>query len=301
MYSIICCSINPEAITALQQNIAQTIGVPFEFIAFDNRETNYGICKVYNLCARNAKYDYLCFVHEDVRFLTHNWGGLLQSQLKTNQCGVIGFAGSIIKLQRLTGWNTCGKDLRANYVQYMRGGHHPRQVNPDKQTFSPVVTLDGLCLFVRRNVWNENPFDENTFLGFHCYDLDFSLAIARSYTNYVCHTVLVEHFSEGAFSLVWLNELKKLHKKWENQLPMTAIPMSHNKIKQYDRQGEAYFIKFTWQKGHFELYTLNDALIYLQHYPFYITSWLLFLKYLKYKIRYSKKEGKQNMNSFNTH
>lgn len=57
MYSIICCSVKPEAAEALRRNVAETIGVPFEFIVFDNREKGYGLCRVYNLCAARARYD----------------------------------------------------------------------------------------------------------------------------------------------------------------------------------------------------------------------------------------------------
>lgn len=289
MYSIICCSVNPDEVASLKSNVADTIGMPFEFIAFDNRESHYGLCKVYNICAEKAKYDFLCFVHEDVRFLTKDWGKLMAEQLRQEGCGVIGFAGSILKLKRLTGWNTCGKDLRANYVQYMRGGAHPRCVNPEKRSFSPVVTLDGLCLLARRSVWKEMRFDEVTFPGFHCYDIDFSLAVACHYTNYVCHTVLVEHYSQGSFSRSWLQGLEALHEKWQNCLPIAAKPLTDREMERYDRLGEGYFIKFLWQKGCFDVCSFHDALRYFYRYPFTFTAWMLFPKYLKYRLRYRHK------------
>ena len=288
MYSIICCSVQPESAEALRRNIAETIGVPFEFIVFDNREKGYGLCRVYNLCAARAKYDLLCFVHEDVAFQTSNWGPLLAGKLKEENCGVIGFAGSIIKLKRLTGWNTCDRDLRLNYIQFMRGGHHIRQVNPRKEDFSPVVTLDGLCLFVRCQIWREIPFDDKTFTGFHGYDVDYSLAVASRYVNYVCHTVLVEHFSEGSFSHAWLDSMNRLHVKWERYLPMVAIPMSPREQACYEFLGEAYFMKFLWQKGCFDVLGLKDAWKFWKRYPWKRVSWLLFPKYLKYKLRYAK-------------
>lgn len=289
MYSIICCSINPEEAALLESNITETIGVPFEFIAFDNRKFNYGLCKVYNNCAQKAKYDFLCFVHEDVRFLTKDWGKTVAEQLQQEQCGVIGFAGSILKLKRLTGWNTCGKDLRANYVQYMRRGDHPRRINPEKESFSPVVTLDGLCLLVRRSVWQETPFDEETFPGFHGYDLDFSLAVACNHTNYVCHTVLVEHYSEGSFSREWLQGMETLHRKWKARLPMSAKALTARQLACYDRLGEGYFIKFLWQKGCFDVCSFRDALQYLRRYPFSLTAWMLLPKYMKYRWRHRHK------------
>ena len=46
--SIIVCSIRPDEAERLRRNIEATIGVPFEFIAYDNRGTGKGICQVYN-------------------------------------------------------------------------------------------------------------------------------------------------------------------------------------------------------------------------------------------------------------
>lgn len=285
MYTIICCSIDPQAASALERNVSETIGTPFEFVAFDNRRHGWGLSKVYNECAARARYERLCFVHEDVRFLTKGWGEILARQLQKPETGVIGFAGSILKLQRLTGWNTCGRDLRANYVQHMRGSGHPRRVNPDHADYSPVVTLDGLCLIARRDVWDETPFDETAFPGFHCYDLDFSLAAACRYTNYVCHTVLVEHFSEGSFSRTWIEGMEQLHVKWAEKLPLCAEPMTAEELRRYDRLGEGYFIKFMWQKGCFDVRGIHSALHYLSRYPLQGAGWTLIPKYVKYKLR----------------
>lgn len=291
MYSIICCSIDPAAAAALERNIASTIGVPFEFIAFDNRTAHKGLCTVYNECAARARYDLLCFVHEDVRFLTDHWGALLAPQLHQPSTGVIGFAGSILKLRRLTGWNTCNRDLRAHYVQHMRGSGHPRRINPANEHFSPVVTLDGLCLFVRRDVWAATPFDATTFPGFHCYDLDFSLAVAHSHhTNYVCHTVLVEHFSEGSFSRNWLDAMKQLHEKWAEHLPLCATPLSPTEMERYDLLGEAFFIRFLWQKGCFDICGLDAAMRFVRQHPSCAAGWKLFPKYVKYRLRHLRRK-----------
>ena len=200
MFTIICCSVDPAAARRLEKNIAATCGCPYEFIAYDNRTSGDGLCKVYNRCAAAARYDMLCFVHEDVEFQTEGWGQIIAAKLAEADCGVIGFAGSILKLKRLTGWHNGGGDLRAHYVQYMRGGHHPIDRNPDGVDFSPVVTLDGMCLFVRREVWSETLFDEQTFPRFHGYDIDFTLAVACRYRNYVCNKVFIEHFSTGGYA-----------------------------------------------------------------------------------------------------
>ena len=299
MLSIICCSVDPKAAALLRRNIESTIGeTPFEFIAFDNRNVNQGISGVYNSCAQKAGYDHLCFVHEDVCFNTFDWGKLIIRQLERENCGTIGFAGCIVKLRRLTAWNTCYTDMRANYIQHMRGKKHHHKINPGHPDFSPVVTLDGLCLFVRRNVWESTKFDEQSFPRFHCYDMDFTLAVASQYQNYVCNTVVVEHFSEGSFSNEWLEALKKLHEKWNDKLPLYVKEyVSPAQLMRYDRLGEATFIKLLFQKGLFSECGFQDVLAYSHKYPQYADSWLLYLKYTKYRLRYLLAQDKDYSNS----
>lgn len=285
MFTIICCSVNPQAAQRLEKNIAATCGMPFEFIAYDNRNRGDGLCKVYNICAAKARYDNLCFVHEDVEFLTENWGPIIAPKMAEPDCGVIGFAGSILKLKRLTGWHSGGGDMRAHYVQYMRGRHHPVNVNPEGLDFSPVVTLDGLCLFVRHDVWSQMPFDEKTLTGFHGYDIDFTLTVACRYRNYVCNRMMVEHFSTGNYTGEWLQTMKRLHDKWRDRLPLFAQTLTPQELERYERVSESYFIRFLWQKGCFQECNFGDGIQYIARYPFTSHAWMLLPKYVIYKLR----------------
>lgn len=72
--TIIICSINPERCKITIENITETVGVEHQIEVFDNREHNWGICKVYNHCAEKANSPYLCFMHEDFFIETKNWG-----------------------------------------------------------------------------------------------------------------------------------------------------------------------------------------------------------------------------------
>ena len=76
-FTVICCSVDPTAAEALRRNVAATIGEAFEFDAWDNRGRSVGLCEVYNRCAGRSAGEYLCFVHEDVRFLTEGWAARL--------------------------------------------------------------------------------------------------------------------------------------------------------------------------------------------------------------------------------
>ena len=120
MFSIIICSISPERLSQLKANIQKTIGVEHEIIAFDNREKRYPIARVYNEGARQARYPYLFFVHEDVLFHSENWGEVIAGKLKEPDCGVIGFVGSKMKLKVYSGWMQSGED-RCGFL-YQRVG-----------------------------------------------------------------------------------------------------------------------------------------------------------------------------------
>ena len=294
MFSIITCSIDPAKAETLRQNIAATIGVEFEYLAIDNRATGKGICKVYNEAAERAKHDYLCFVHEDVEFLTEGWGALLAEQLHEASCGVIGFAGSTVKLRRTTAWNTARRYMRCNYTQFMRGRNHPKRINPLGERFSRVVTLDGMCLAMRRDVWERVRFDEECLTGFHGYDLDITIATtALGLHNYVCHTVMPIHYSTGAYSAQWHAETVRLHEKWHDVLPLYAFEPSAAERERADREGEAEAMRILMQKGLFDVCGRGEVLDYLRRHPLRLGAWRLLFQYYKYLHRAARRAHKQ--------
>lgn len=289
MFSVICCSVRPEAAASLRRNIASTIGegVEYEFIAFDNRREHLPIATVYNRCAGRARQPYLCFIHEDAAFLTKDWGRILASQLALPETGVVGFAGSIVKPARLTAWNVCGRDMRANYVQHMRGRRHLHHRADGNEGFTPVVTLDGFCLFVRREVWAQTPFDAEACPGFHGYDLDFTLAVAAGgHQNYVCQTVTPEHRSEGNYSEAWLDDLRHLHRKWMPRLPLYVSPVAEADLPAWNLRAETGWLKLMMQKGLFSACPLGAVWRHIARHPLSAKAWMLLPKYAKYRWRH---------------
>lgn len=247
MFSFVVCSIHPQRAEALRRNLETTVGVPFELIVKDNRGTGKGICQVYNEAAAEARFDLVGFLHEDIAFRTPDWGDTIAAQLRKPGCGVIGFAGSSVKSRALSGW-AVRPGIRENYAQPDR--KHPEVVHrfrteTEHRPFAPAVCLDGLCLFVRREVWSEIRFDERTFRGFHAYDLDFTTAVARRYRNYVCMNILVEHFSTGSYSRSWVRETMLYHDKWRDCLPMFAEePLSVRETEHMERRTEGAALRF---------------------------------------------------------
>jgi hypothetical protein len=224
--SVITCSVNQELCNQMVESVKKTIGTNFETVVFDNREKKLGICQVYNYCARKANFPYLCFIHEDVIMPTPNWGmNMITFAEKTPVCGIIGFAGGTTAKKNYMSWEY-GPQGRYRYYDAKRGSKvyvlddlGYQYNNPENEEFAKVVTLDGLFLFVSRDIWKEHPFDEERIKGFHFYDSDFSLGIAQKWQNYVFLTADIYHFSGGNPERTYYENARIFQKKWKPFLP----------------------------------------------------------------------------------
>jgi hypothetical protein len=221
--SIITCSIKPELCERMLESVKNTIGTIYETIVFDNREKKLGICQVYNHCAQRANFPYLCFIHEDVIMPTPLWGlDMVSFAEKTPNSGIIGFAGGTIANKNFMGW-TC--EPRCRYYDPPHGDNPSSvdlryiYINPNNESFAKVVTLDGVFLFVKKEIWKENPFDEEKIRGFHFYDADFSMSVMQKWQNYVCLTKDIYHFSHGSYDKDYYEYARIFQKKWKQKLP----------------------------------------------------------------------------------
>lgn len=223
MISVIICSVNPTQLQEVSQNISETIGLPYELIAVDNRNTIRGICSVYNDAAVEAEYNYLCFLHEDVKFHTKGWGAILFDLLEKSKIGLVGVSGPTYKSPIPSSWTACKEDFyRTNTIQHFGVSQNPliHTKNPDNNIYSEVAVVDGVFLATRKDVFSEFSFDENRLTGFHGYDFDLSMQIRHKYKIVVTHQILIEHLSAGIYNYQWLSDIISLHKKWKNQLPI---------------------------------------------------------------------------------
>lgn len=271
MISVITCSVNSELLRKLKTNIAATIGVEYEFLAFENRAIKMGICEAYNSCAKKAKYPYLVFVHEDVIFRSLAWGKELVEFEKANKnVGIIGVAGSVSAPRSFISWGDNPPTDRCHIWQHdpMKKTLLFLENNPGKEKYSEVVNLDGVFLFSKRDTWEKHPFDSASFPGFHLYDADFSLSVTQVKKNYVCHCVDIEHLSNasGVDIKMYFDSLRVFHKKWRNKLP---IIVRQPNIK--NRRGlimrEIYNLEFLLTK-YIHFYGRNTAYINLfRHEP----------------------------------
>ncbi|UKT63814.1 glycosyltransferase [Pedobacter mucosus] len=248
MISIIIASVQESFLKNVTLNIQQTIGVEFEVISYDNSKGELGLCEIYNLGAKQAKYDLLCFMHEDVDIKSQNWGLIVAEIFKNKQTGLVGLAGSTYKSIAPSGWFCNGGPQKINYINLLQRYkfdeadtfHHLQ--NPKGENLSEVIAVDGVWFCTRKAAVLKYPFDALTFKKFHCYDIDFSLSIRAEYKTYVTFEVLLAHFSEGNYDRTWVEETLKLYDKWNKILPIDIEGLSKKDIKVSEKHAFRFFL-----------------------------------------------------------
>ena len=290
MISIIISSINKANLAAISSNIKETIGTAYEIIAIENSEGRKGICEVYNLGVQRAKYDILCFMHEDIAIHTSNWGEIVSSTFKNNpNLGLIGIAGSQYKSLAPSGWHCYDIDAdiqHYNIVQHYKFSTREKTLeysNPTDTNLAFVACIDGVWFCLTREAAEFYSFDAQMLKGFHGYDLDLSLGINQKYKVGITFEILIAHFSEGNFNKAWLREILKVHAKWSSQLPLNLANLPQNKILKDEKKAFKNIFARMWNEG-FKLSELFEML--WKSKTSKLMSPLLFFKLNKHLLKY---------------
>ncbi|MBC7887148.1 MAG: hypothetical protein H7Z13_04615 [Ferruginibacter sp.] len=222
MISILVCSVNPALLAKLRLNVGATVKTPFEILAFDNRKEKKGLARVYNQLAAEARFDILCFVHEDVIIHTTGWGESLEKLLANKEIGLVGISGAVYKSKYPAPWSACDQSLyRTHSIQHFSGRPQPVtiNINPASTQWAEVAVIDGVLMATRKSVLKEYAFDEKLLTGFHGYDMDYCLQVGQRYKLVVTYELLLEHLSSGNFNENWITASFKIHRKWRHALP----------------------------------------------------------------------------------
>ena len=250
MISIIISTYREEFFQKISKNIKETIGQEFEIIPIENKG-RYSIAEAYNIGAKKARYQNLCFVHEDIIFQTKNWGSLLIKIInKDKKIGLIGVAGTKIITKFSLGWHNsiyAKKFLRGQLNQGKNSykEYYYEDFSPKGPQIEKVISLDGIFLFTKKEIWKNNNFDEKIIKGFHGYDFDFSLQIINSgYEAITTKDVLLCHHSYlGNINKDWFETNKKILNKWRKILPKTTNDVQLNKLL-FSIINVLFFIKY---------------------------------------------------------
>jgi len=248
MISVITSSYQQAHYESLEKNILETIGASYELICIDNPGL-MGICAAYNKGVLQAKYDVVCFVHEDVQFHTKNWGKTLLKILEDDSIGIVGIAGGTYKSRVISSaWNN--GESYINLLQHTNDGcfhwREPKGITPE---LVDVLIVDGVFMALRKKVCEQCRFDEQTLKGFHFYDMDICLA-AKSRGLRVCVTydILLEHFSPGRNTKTWYREAKIAHRKWRNALPWSLYPIDKSKAVNFEFAAAVFKLSLTFKE-----------------------------------------------------
>ena len=245
MISIIICSVSPTRLKRVCDSIARTIGVPHEIVVVDNRERGLGLCAAYNEGAERARHPLLCFMHEDVEFLTENWGERVLAHFESESAlGLVGVAGGRYKAAVPSGWSTGLKqDMCVNvYHGADRASMRPMRYRPWDAPSIEVVALDGVWMCVRRNVWQDVRFDERV-QGFHFYDVDFSLRVAERCKVAVIFDVDLLHYSMGSFGEDWAIKALAYPSVAAVELPRYVGTLSKRDVRVRELAATRYWLK----------------------------------------------------------
>lgn len=228
MVSIIIASTSHDLAEAIEKNIADTIGLPFEIIVVENKCAPRSLCAVYNEAAAVAKYDFVCLMHEDICIHTMNWGAIALGIMDDPEVGVIGVAGGTYKSLTPAGWACPGLEGEGNKVnliqhyKYTNAAPVLEYYNSNEDKLAKVATVDGVWMFTRKKVIVDFPFDNQLLNGFHGYDIDFCLNVSGQFKVVVTFDILIEHYSEGNYDRAWLEAMLKIHTKHRENLPLNT-------------------------------------------------------------------------------
>ena len=246
MLSIIICHRKKELLSALEKNIEETIGIPYELIVIDNSENSHSILSAYNEGVIRSRYDILCFSHEDILFHTKNWGKKVVAHFSNTEVGMIGVAGGLAQSEIPSAWwynDYFAKSINnvlmpSNDKNDKKFYHYKTESIEDK---TEVVVIDGVWFCIRKSLFDEIFFDEKTFKEFHLYDMDISMQVSQFSKVYVVNDILLQHFSNGKIDQNYYEDLCSFVEKWNHYLPIQNEKVEDGYIEIYNWHALEYF------------------------------------------------------------
>jgi hypothetical protein len=234
MLSLVVCSVNEIYLKQLKETVAATIGIEHEWLIWDNRKSNIGLCKIYNQLAAQAKFPYICFLHEDLLFQTQNWGKkIIELFTHEPKLGLLGIAGGKYKSDLYSGWYSGYEGFDYYNIIHRENQKDIKLLYPHtwKNDIENVVCIDGVFMVCRKEAWNENRFDESLLKGFHFYDIDFSIRVSQHFIIAVTNQVDIVHLTVGGdYGDKWVEQAFLYHDAVGGILPKSVEEVSKSEI-----------------------------------------------------------------------
>lgn len=234
MISIIICSIHSSIDKKLETNIQATIGnVPFEIVLIDNSKGKHSICSAYNEGVLLAKYPYCVFMHEDILFVTKDWGTLIVNGFVDEKVGMLAVVGTFYLDNNCVYWFSSKLERGDNQQLFSDGSVQIFHRRNNPELGNDVVAADGQFLVIRKALFDSNilKWDDLTFKQFHFYDLDISMqVITKGYKIRILTELLEQHASLGTYNESFYIGSLIFHEKWDAYLPVHSETVTDEHI-----------------------------------------------------------------------
>jgi hypothetical protein len=220
--SVLICSIDAAKYARVTASYERLLAsYPHEIIGIHDARS---LAEGYNRAVQKSRGEWLLFSHDDVEIVSSDLApAILRATATLDVIGVVGTS------KVLSGyWPAAGHPFLHGWLA---------QPSPDGQRFyvgvfgvdGPLTAglqgLDGMFFVAKRAVVETVRFDEETFDGFHGYDLDFSFAAyLAGFSVGTSADIAVIHASGGAFGDAWQRYANRFAEKHHDRLPAEVFP-----------------------------------------------------------------------------
>ncbi len=217
--SAIICSVRPDYFAHIKSRFETLFAAhDIEVIGIHDAKS---LCEGYNRGASMARGEILIFCHDDIEIVHDDFAARLLQHLKAHD--LIGVAGTS---KLVNGdWTHGGQphvhgqmihrpvDDAAHSAAKM-SGYIYWGIGLQQPIIENIQAVDGVFIATKRDVWAALRFDQDTFDGWHLYDIDFSYrAFLAGYKLAIPLDLLLIHFSTGRYDQTWQrHNLKFLEK-----------------------------------------------------------------------------------------
>jgi len=209
MFSIIICSNSPAKFDRISTQYRQLLkNEPHEIVGVHDARS---LCEGYNRGLAKSRGETVIFSHDDIEIWTPDFSARIRRHLARFDC--IGVTGTSL----LVGANWCEAGPPYIFGQVATPSDNSYQVGifgSAKRVMGGIQALDGLFLAFRRPVIERIGWDEQTFSGFHCYDIDCTYrAYLAGYRLGIAMDLQILHHSHGNYGEAWKHAARLFHRK----------------------------------------------------------------------------------------
>lgn len=190
-----------------------TVGAGFKpALTYIRNTENLGVAKALNLGAESAKYDILCFMHNDVFIYKKKWvSEICKFIFNIPTPGVVGLFGA--------------KTIREDASFRGKSIVYAKRVSAKSKPFEKVAVVDGLLMAMKKTVFkNVGGFCEDFYV--HYYDKDISLRAFRQGLNNYVVDMPFEHICGTTRNQISRDDIirdeaqRHFVNKWKDYLPV---------------------------------------------------------------------------------